>query len=151
MTANHSSPCLKLAIAGWDPFIQVTNDTPPYEIKGPAVDVINLIMGQLGYCYTLTRPPDNDWGFPLPNGSWTGSIGMLHRKEVDMSATVYMVTESRSTAIDFSEGVYMGEQTISYVRPTLTSDIAGFVKPYVPGVRLLYPFICDNIALPVCT
>ena len=30
--------------------------------------------------YVITEPPDQIWGHQLPNGTWAGMTGMLHRK-----------------------------------------------------------------------
>lgn len=94
------------------------------------MDVVNIIAEKLGICYTVVRASDNDWGTALPNGSWSGTLGMLNRGEADMSAVVYSVTDKRKQAVDFSEPVHVDELTIGYLRPVLESDMAGFVKPY---------------------
>ena len=37
----------------------------------------------MNFTYTLTKPSDGQWGV-LKNGKWTGMIGALQRKEVDI-------------------------------------------------------------------
>ena len=37
----------------------------------------------MNFTYTLRKPSDGQWGV-LKNGKWTGMIGALQRKEVDI-------------------------------------------------------------------
>nr|XP_053646629.1 uncharacterized protein LOC128698435 [Cherax quadricarinatus] len=64
-------------------------------------------------------------------------MGLLVRKEVEMSGVVFSVDEMRNTAVDFSVPLYMNEFVLQYRRPKLTSDIAGFVKPYTIEIWVL--------------
>ncbi len=50
-------------------------------IVNRAVFVLQEIMN---FTYFLTLPPDKQWGIHLGNGSWTGMVGMLQDKEVDI-------------------------------------------------------------------
>ncbi|ROT78136.1 Variant Ionotropic Glutamate Receptor [Penaeus vannamei] len=128
--SHNASNCLKFCIADWPPYTIFKTWSPPYKVAGSTVDVVNIIAEKLGICYTVVRASDNDWGTALPNGSWSGTLGMLNRGEADMSAVVYSVTDKRKQAVDFSEPVHVDELTIGYLRPVLESDMAGFVKPY---------------------
>ena len=38
----------------------------------------------MNFTYTLRKPPDGAWGSKRSDGSWTGMIGELHRKNADM-------------------------------------------------------------------
>ncbi|XP_037778483.1 glutamate receptor-like isoform X2 [Penaeus monodon] len=147
--SHNASNCLKFCIADWPPYTIFLTWSPPYKVAGSTVDVVNIIAEKLGICYNVVRASDNDWGTALPNGSWSGTLGMLNRGEADMSAVVYSVTDKRKQAVDFSEPVYVDELTISYLRPVLESDMAGFVKPYTSliwGV-LLVAIIIACVAL----
>ena len=48
---------------------------------------------------------DSEWGTLKANGSWSGVVGMLQRREVDVSVTDLSVTEARSAVIDYSSGL----------------------------------------------
>ena len=52
--------------------------------------------------YHVTYSVDGGWGTLLENNSWTGVVGMLDRKEVDVSVTDLAITEARSQVIDYS-------------------------------------------------
>ncbi|ROT72930.1 Variant Ionotropic Glutamate Receptor [Penaeus vannamei] len=47
-----------------------------------------------------------------------------------MSGVTLSNDAARNAAVDFSEPLYMDTQVISYKRPVLEADIAGFIKPY---------------------
>ncbi|XP_076044674.1 glutamate receptor ionotropic, kainate 3-like [Oratosquilla oratoria] len=83
----------------------------------------------------MVRSPDRTWGLRQPNGSWTGMMGQLHRREVDMAVGPFGITEARAQAAAFSEPLYIIEQRIFYRRPEMGPDLAGFVKSFTPQVR----------------
>ena len=43
-----------------------------------------LSQNALNFTYSVSRPKDNVLGDLLPDGTWTGVIGSLRRKEVDV-------------------------------------------------------------------
>ncbi|XP_050724760.1 glutamate receptor ionotropic, kainate glr-3-like isoform X2 [Eriocheir sinensis] len=114
----------------WQPFSIILNDAPPFEVIGSAKEVVDIMAEKLGFCYTLVRASDTDWGIELPDGSWTGSLGMLNRGEVDMSASLYTVSQARSQAVAFSYPFTVDQFTFGYTRPVLRSDETGFLKPF---------------------
>ena len=40
----------------------------------------SLLWSVSCFRYVITEPPDQIWGHRLPNGTWAGMTGMLHRK-----------------------------------------------------------------------
>ena len=44
----------------------------------------SLSKNALNFTYSVSRPKDNVMGDLLPDGTWTGIIGSLRRKEVDV-------------------------------------------------------------------
>lgn len=68
---------------------------------------------QTGLCHVLeiilfrvTYIESDSWGVNLPNGSWTGVVGMLVRQEADLAATGLMMTSDRLDVIAFTSPVY---------------------------------------------
>ncbi|XP_037803514.1 glutamate receptor ionotropic, delta-2-like [Penaeus monodon] len=112
------------------PFMVIVGSSPPYRFVGSMVHVMDIIAKQLNSCYEFVIPDDWMFGTRLPNGSWTGIMGQLARREVDMSGVTLSNDAARNAAIDFSEPLYMDTQVLSYKRPVLEADIAGFIKPY---------------------
>ena len=38
----------------------------------------------MNFTYTFEKPPDGEWGSKFPNNSWSGLVGMLINKEIDI-------------------------------------------------------------------
>ena len=53
--------------------------------------------------FQLKTPSDGQWGSKLPNGDFTGLIGMVGRGEVDLSLCAMTMTQVRSTFVDFGK------------------------------------------------
>ncbi|XP_047487934.1 glutamate receptor ionotropic, kainate glr-3-like [Penaeus chinensis] len=122
--------CLKLSVMNWMPFMIIVGSSPPYRFLGSMVHVMDIIAERLNLCYEFVIPDDWMFGTRLPNGSWTGIMGQLERGETDMSGVTMSNDAARNAAVDFSEPLYMDTQVLSYKRPVLEADIAGFIKPY---------------------
>nr|XP_053654813.1 uncharacterized protein LOC128703948 [Cherax quadricarinatus] len=81
MAALNITRCLKLCLYDFWPFNLIKGTSPPYVIEGTIFE----------YVMTETRA----YGIQLPNGTWTGMMGLLTRQEVDMSGVVFSQHESR--------------------------------------------------------
>lgn len=60
----------------------------------------------------------------------------LFHQEVDFAVGPFGVTHLREEVCDFTESMYSENNAIFMVRPTLQTDMAGFVKPFSGMVRL---------------
>ncbi|XP_042867520.1 uncharacterized protein LOC122250230 [Penaeus japonicus] len=69
-------------------------------------------------------------GRRFPNGSWNGLMGLVHRRELDMSGLGLVMTYDRFKAVDISEYLYLDESSAAYVRPMAESHIDGFLRPF---------------------
>ncbi|XP_042206175.1 probable glutamate receptor, partial [Homarus americanus] len=87
--------------------------------------------------YELVQPSDHIWGGPQPDGSWTGLLGMLQRKDVEFAVGPFGVTPQRETVCDFSHPFFSENNAILMIRPTLQSDMSGFLKPFAMEVWML--------------
>ena len=45
--------------------------------------IIFLYQDMMNFTYTVTEPPDGQWGAIRPDGTWSGMVGMLQEKQVD--------------------------------------------------------------------
>ena len=70
--------------------------------NGIFVDVFKELSQRLNFSYTVTKPPDGEWGVLQSDGSWSGMVGQLETKEVDLAVADFTITEERSKAITFS-------------------------------------------------
>ncbi|KAG7156482.1 Glutamate receptor 1-like 10 [Homarus americanus] len=76
--------------------------------------------------YEIVVPREGYWGAQLSNGSWTGIMGMVVRKEIAMSGTVLTIGEARAKAVDFSVPLYTDQLSILYKLPSIEADLTGF-------------------------
>ncbi|XP_076353787.1 glutamate receptor ionotropic, delta-1-like isoform X3 [Tachypleus tridentatus] len=73
--------------------------TPKYGLE---IGLLDTLARKLNFSYVIKSPKDNEWGTRLSNQSWTGMIGMVHRKEADIAVDSIAVTEERQEAVDFT-------------------------------------------------
>ncbi|KAF2358398.1 hypothetical protein FHG87_010850 [Trinorchestia longiramus] len=78
--------CVTVAVSAWPPLV----DVRPLPFTGSHVSVFRLVMDGLKWCYYLAATRDDQWGDKL-NGTWTGMVGMVHRKvrKTDMVGMTY--------------------------------------------------------------
>ena len=38
----------------------------------------------MNFTYTITKPPDEQYGSRMKNNSWTGMVHMLQKQEIDL-------------------------------------------------------------------
>nr|XP_045589654.1 glutamate receptor-like [Procambarus clarkii] len=100
-------------------------------------NVLDIFAEMMNFEYELQYAPDNLWGGPLRNGSWTGMLGMLQRDVVELAIAPFFVTPDRASVCDFTDPVYSDSQAILMVRPEVQSDVTGFLKPFTLLVWLL--------------
>ncbi|XP_068229559.1 uncharacterized protein [Palaemon carinicauda] len=71
-------------------------------VSGVDTILLKTYSSVLNFTYKAFVPRDNIWGNPQPNGSVTGIIGMVARREVTLGMSALAITESRMKVIDFT-------------------------------------------------
>ncbi|XP_076363785.1 putative glutamate receptor isoform X1 [Tachypleus tridentatus] len=79
----------------------VRNDKNVIGDQGIENSLLNTIAEHLNFSYKLVLPPDGLFG-AKENGTWSGIMGMVMRKEVDMGLTALVVTYEREEDMDFT-------------------------------------------------
>ena len=67
---------------------------------GFSVDILNDLQSQLNFTYESVSPQKGKWGWKLKNGSWSGLVGMLLDKKIDMTAVGTLVNIKRHGVVD---------------------------------------------------
>ncbi|XP_050714451.1 glutamate receptor ionotropic, delta-1-like isoform X2 [Eriocheir sinensis] len=98
--------------------------------------LLQILADKLEFDYELVQPEDHLWGTPLPDGNWSGMLGMLQREAMEFALGPFGVTASRDTVCDFSEPVLTDNSGILVERPHQESDVTGFLKPFTFSVWL---------------
>ncbi|XP_063851186.1 glutamate receptor ionotropic, kainate 5-like [Scylla paramamosain] len=137
MDATNPTRCLKVVVEIFIYALDISGTPGNYTFSGPMVTILHIIEKHLGLCFQLMRSKHREYGRLLPNGSWTGIMGLLQRQEMDCSGTLFTPTPERIATLDFSEAIYLDEMNVMYARPGVSPDVAGFIKPYTPLVWLL--------------
>ena len=89
-----------------------------WSFAGMCPEIFHVIQSYLNFTYTLGTPTDGQWGgkvsvvgvnksshfhliilFKNDDGTWTGAVGLLHRKENDLSPISFTRTKLRQVKI----------------------------------------------------
>ncbi|KAK6172970.1 hypothetical protein SNE40_016516 [Patella caerulea] len=113
-------------------FLQINvNEKNETVYTGLTVELAELLADSLNCTFTFELPVDSDYGSKKENGDWTGMVGQLYRKEVDIVIADLVTTEDRTTVVDFifppffvgswgalyRTGIDMGVKWIKIFRP----------------------------------
>ena len=74
---------------------------------------LNVIATALNLTVDTKLISDRQYGSPMPNGSWTGCVGMLTRGEADLCTIGMVWTLTRDAAIDLVE--HLGGHSIDHL------------------------------------
>ncbi|KAK8392236.1 hypothetical protein O3P69_017672 [Scylla paramamosain] len=75
-------------------------------------------------------PHDQQYGSRLENGTWTGIVGQVASREVDMSAIPLIINANRNRVVDPGFPLISDPVVLSYIKPVQRADLAGFIKPF---------------------
>lgn len=92
--------------------------------------LIRLLSKYFQIPYNIIIPPDGEWGKKLPDGNWTGLIGMVSRSEVDFAVGGLSLTYDRFQVVNFSYPYLYSDMTF----------ITDKLKPLPNEFALFYPF-----------
>lgn len=90
-------------------------------------------------------PADNEYGVKV-NGEWTGVVGMLSRKEADVSFVLLSFTVSRGLSIDFSTSMGFSYIRMYMPKPELSISYVSFLSVFSIHYWLLLLLTIISIA-----
>ncbi|XP_042233761.1 glutamate receptor-like, partial [Homarus americanus] len=103
-------------------------------ITGPVNTLVDYLAKALNFSYTYVRPPDGSWGKRYKNGSWSGMVGMVVRKEADIGAGPFSVSGTRAHVIDYTTPMLVEYSRMFGGRGLPLVDPWGFLLPLAPLV-----------------
>ncbi|TRY79477.1 hypothetical protein TCAL_06562, partial [Tigriopus californicus] len=112
--------------------ITVSNSGIPmdYSLGGMFADVFFNLQEILNFTFQVTQPPDGEWGAILGESQgWSGMIGMLQNKEIDMAIADFTVTKERSSVVSFAEPIAQIYHSLFIKNPSGTPHYGAFVEP----------------------
>ena len=86
------------------------------------LDVFSLLANTLNFTFNIHVSPDRKFGGPGPNGNWSGAIGMLHRREVDVGISGFTTSLIRSKVVDFCHPFLSQNYKIFIQKPGASLD-----------------------------
>ncbi|XP_068222618.1 probable glutamate receptor [Palaemon carinicauda] len=101
------------------------------ETDGYLSELCKLIGEELNFTIEWIETPDGEFGVPGDDGSFTGTVGMLQRKEADISAVALNIDIDRAEVVDFSPPIEYAFSKLLIYREQGKEDIDW--KTYVTG------------------
>lgn len=92
--------------------------------------LIRLVSEKLQVPYEVLIPKDEAYGIKLPNGSWTGIMGMLERSEVDLGVGYIGIYDKTPTGVRFIYPHVLSENTFMGNKPEPLTAREGIVYPF---------------------
>ncbi|XP_047736185.1 glutamate receptor ionotropic, delta-1-like [Hyalella azteca] len=121
------------------PFFKIRRDDTKGSETGSGIDysIAETIAKFLNITIRIVTPVDGQWGRRLPNGSWTGMIGMVERREAHFAIDQITITGERETAVDFSRFYYCESMSIVSRAPVAANQALAVLSPFTSAVWLL--------------
>lgn len=110
-------------------------------------NLLSLLMDVLRFKSEILEPADKEYGRLLPDGNWTGLVGMVQKKEADISFGNLAITEERTLAVDFSFPYVYSSVTFITDQPGYTSDSFAVFQPFSLIVWCIIFFTLMLVAL----
>ncbi|KAK7475656.1 hypothetical protein BaRGS_00033082 [Batillaria attramentaria] len=93
---------LQVGVNTWYPYVIETgtkNGNVSY--TGLCMDLLQYLAQSLNFSYELVLPSDGEWG-EKRGGNWTGLVGLIQRREVDMVVAPVGLDVDRSAVVDWT-------------------------------------------------
>lgn len=94
------------------------------------IEMSKILAQTFGATHEILTPSDKELGRLLPNGSWTGMMGMLQRSEVDLIASMIGLNEKRAKMFDFSNPFHRAHIIFITRKPEYEPDPFVFFRPF---------------------
>ncbi|XP_061185491.1 glutamate receptor ionotropic, kainate glr-3-like [Saccostrea echinata] len=131
----------------WPPFTErIQEDGKTVDYVGYCMDLLREMGKALNFTYTVTEPVDDEFGRMLDNKSWSGMIGQLERREVDLMVATTSIRPDREKVMDFTLPFYYDTSTLLMKKPDPNEKkLLILAKPLRWEVML-----CTGVVLVVC-
>ncbi|GFQ65416.1 glutamate receptor ionotropic, kainate 5 [Trichonephila clavata] len=101
---------------------------------GIEAEFLQILSTVLNFKYELLLPEDKQWGRQLPDGNWTGMIGLVQHKKADLGMCSTVMTPDRQEAVDFSYPYEVTNVVFATKLPGLLPKFLSYLYPFSPGV-----------------
>ncbi|XP_071535582.1 probable glutamate receptor [Panulirus ornatus] len=98
--------------------------------------MMNSFTTHANFTYEMREPLDGQWGVDLPDGNWTGIVGMLQHQQADLGLNLDL-TPTRIHILDYTI-VYKQERiAIFSMKPRFLPQHLAIIRPFVEVVWLI--------------
>ncbi|KAL1434766.1 hypothetical protein MTO96_001664 [Rhipicephalus appendiculatus] len=88
---HYANYTLRFTSTPWPPYVIYVKDEHGQDrVWGISGALMGNMTESMGLRYVVKTPTDNQWGYRMPNGSWAGMLGDLHRN-MWVPMFVYMI------------------------------------------------------------
>ncbi|XP_064596136.1 glutamate receptor ionotropic, delta-1-like [Liolophura sinensis] len=110
-------PTLRVGFKQWYPSAtkSITDGTLVY--SGFSVELLSILGDRLNLSIEYMDYEDEEWG-TLVNGTWTGILGVLKSKKIDIIVPLYSILKDRQEHFDFTYPVLFDGQVIAVYNTT---------------------------------
>ncbi|KAK7074964.1 hypothetical protein SK128_008909 [Halocaridina rubra] len=132
-----------------------------FPIVGPMAEILTILSESLNFTYKQLRPQDENWGMKDGNGTWSGMVGQVVRKEADLGLGPFGIVHSRFQDTSMTIPLHFDTLGILVGKGSSSIDPWGFVMPLTPAVWSAFFFayllvclvhmICLGIKSPIST
>ncbi|XP_069980674.1 probable glutamate receptor [Penaeus vannamei] len=103
---------------------------------GPVGNLVSYLARALNFTWYPVRPADATFGSKMPNGSWSGVMGLVNRGEADMGYGPLLMSLERSEGVDFGDTLMFFNFKVMSGRGSPEMNPWGFLYPLTPLVWL---------------
>ncbi|XP_071522288.1 probable glutamate receptor [Panulirus ornatus] len=104
--------------------------------SGIDVEILNTLSQFLNFTYRVVSPPDGQWGGLLPDGTISGMIGQVARREVHIAICEITITGSREMVVDFTTPYYLESVALVSRAPAERNRAFAVFSPFTKQVWL---------------
>ncbi|XP_066988250.1 probable glutamate receptor isoform X2 [Macrobrachium rosenbergii] len=97
---------------------------------GTDVAILRALSHALNFTFRVVTPADGAWGYPQPDGTVTGMIGMIARREAHFAISGIAVNGIRETVIDYAYPYTHGNMAIYSNAPKKKSMVLAVLSPF---------------------
>uniref|UniRef100_A0A6A7FPU6 Glutamate receptor ionotropic, kainate 5-like n=1 Tax=Hirondellea gigas TaxID=1518452 RepID=A0A6A7FPU6_9CRUS len=126
---NHQFRAVTLDFSPFIDFVNNGHGKPLTEVVGVDILIMDTMAQVLNFTYQVYQPADGQWGYQLPNKSWTGVIGTVQRYEADFSMDI-LITGDRDESVDFTIGFHPEPLTFVTTKPSPLPQWLSLVRPF---------------------
>ena len=142
---------LRVGVLKWPPFFDYTLDAEGSvnDSKGFFFDILQELTHSLNFTTLMMTPKDGKWGSKDENGNYTGLIGDLVHRKIDIAPSGLYLVKWRDEVVDFTLPVLQDLQTF------IAMESSGKAINYTVYLEIFMPqawmMVCFSFALMLFT